>query len=86
MTQAVAPGMPPATPNTLSMVLGWFSHEKRSLSSFLVQQVNFKSLLITSDPKKFGESRKTQLSASFFLFYSNIFLFVLKLVQVHSSF
>lgn len=74
MTEAVAPGY--FQPFRLSECLehhtgdGPLKKAEGSLSSFPVQQANVTSLIVTTDPKKFGKSRKTQLSASFFLFSS----------------
>lgn len=52
--------------------MGVVLSRKEHLSSFLVHQT--KPLFLTVDPERFGESRKTQLSAFFFLSYFNIFL------------
>lgn len=73
VTEAGGPRVPPATRVFTcleSITLGVVFSRKRSLPSFLVQQAHFKSLLVVIDPEKFGESRQTQLSAFFFLFYS----------------
>lgn len=39
--------------------MGVVLSRKEPLSSFLVQQTNFKLLFVTVGPEKFGESRKT---------------------------